>query len=52
MLELSVCANIGSAIAEIARLGYPEATSTDLARAAGALGLFISDTVAYLDTQR
>ena len=29
-----------------------EATSTDLARAAGALGLTISDTVTSLDTER
>jgi hypothetical protein len=35
---------IGSAIAEIARLGYPEATSTDSARASEAFCLFISDT--------
>jgi hypothetical protein len=40
---------IESAIAEIARSGYPEATSTDLARAFEALGLFISHAVACLD---
>jgi hypothetical protein len=39
MLGLSVCASIDSAIAEIARSGYPEATSTDSARASEALGL-------------
>jgi hypothetical protein len=51
MLALSVCASIGSAIAEIARLGYREATSTDSARASEAL-LFIGDTVACLDRNR
>jgi len=38
--------------AKIARSGYPEATSTDLDRASEALGLFISNAVACLDTQR
>jgi hypothetical protein len=46
---LSVCANIESATATIARSGYPEATSTDSACPFEALGLFISDTVARLD---
>jgi hypothetical protein len=36
---LALRASIESAIAEIARWGYPEATSTDSARAAEALGL-------------
>jgi hypothetical protein len=49
MTALSVCASIRRATAEIARLGYPEATSTDLARASEAFGFFISDTVACLD---
>jgi hypothetical protein len=33
-------------------LGYPEATSTDSARASKALSLFIGDTVACLDVDR
>ena len=37
---LTVCASIESAITEIARSGYPETTSTDLACASEALGLF------------
>jgi hypothetical protein len=37
--------------AKIARSGYPEATSTDSARGSQALGLFISNAVAFLDTQ-
>jgi hypothetical protein len=44
----SVCATIESAIAEIARSGYPEATSSDSARASEALGLFISNAVGCL----
>jgi hypothetical protein len=48
-LGLSACASIGSAIAEIARSGNPEATSSDSARAFEALGLFVGDTVACLD---
>ena len=48
-LELSLFASIESAIAEIAR--SPAATSTNSARASEALGLFISDTVACLDTE-
>ncbi|MGC1345292.1 MAG: hypothetical protein WA863_04145, partial [Methyloceanibacter sp.] len=50
--ELGSAASIGSAIAEFARSGYPEATSTGLDRASEALGLFISNAVACLDTQR
>jgi hypothetical protein len=46
-----VCASIGSAIAEIARLGYPEATSSDSARASETWP-FISDTVACHDVDR
>jgi hypothetical protein len=42
-------AGIESAIAEIARSGNPEATSSDSARASEALGLFVGDTVACLD---
>ena len=37
------------AIFATARSGNPEATSTDLARASEALGLFVGDTVACLD---
>ena len=51
-MGLSACASIESAIAEIARSGNPEATSSDSAHASEALGLFISDTVACLDVQR
>ena len=47
MLGTERCASIESAIAEIARSGYPEATSTGLARVF--VGLLISDTVACLD---
>ena len=36
-MGLSVCASIESAIAEIARSGYPEATSTNSARVSEAL---------------
>jgi hypothetical protein len=39
-------------IAEIARSGYPEVQSDDEKLAVEALGLFISDTVARLDTER
>jgi hypothetical protein len=48
-LGLSVCASIGSAIAEIAGSGYPEAPSSDSARASEPIGLFISNAVACLD---
>ena len=39
-------------LAAIASCGYPDVMSDDKVRAAQALGLFISDTVACLDTQR
>ena len=48
-MGLSACASIESAIAEIARSGYPEATSTGSACASEALGFFVGDTVACLD---
>jgi len=47
-----VCASIEGVNAKIARSGYPEATWTDLASASEALGLFISNAVACLDTHR
>jgi hypothetical protein len=39
--------SIESAIAEIARSGYPEATSTGSACASEALGFFVGDTVCF-----
>jgi hypothetical protein len=39
-------------LAAIASRGYPDVMSGDKVRAAEALGLFIRDTVACLDTQR
>jgi hypothetical protein len=39
-------------LAEIARSGNPEAADEDPPRAADAVGLFISHTIACLDTQQ